>query len=140
VGRTARNANGRVILYADKVTESMKRAMDETTRRRQTQMEYNAANGITPKTIEKEIRKGVEEILRAKKTAADAVRLPEKDFDQAEALQQLEREMFEAAEKLEFERAAQLRDAIRQLTGEAAPATQGPKRRNRPKGRISYRA
>jgi excinuclease ABC subunit B len=140
VGRTARNANGRVILYADKITESMRRAMDETTRRRKTQMEYNAAHGITPTTIEKEIRKGIEEILRAKKMAADVVRLPEKEFDRAEALQNLEKEMFEAAEKLEFERAAQIRDAIRELTGEAAPATGGPKRRNRPKGpRITYR-
>ena len=140
VGRTARNANGRVILYADRITESMKRAMDETIRRRKAQTEYNAAHGITPTTIEKEIRKGVEEILRARKTAADVVRLPEKELDRAEALQTLEKEMFEAAEKLEFERAAQLRDAIRQLTGEAAPATGGPKRRNRPGGpRITYR-
>ncbi|HEX7896550.1 MAG TPA: excinuclease ABC subunit UvrB [Planctomycetota bacterium] len=140
VGRTARNANGRVILYADKITESMKRAMDETTRRRKTQMEYNTAHGITPTTIEKEIRKGVEEILRARKMAAEVVRLPEKEMDRAEALQDLEKEMFEAAEKLEFERAAQIRDTIRQLTGEAAPATGGPKRRNRPPGRrITYR-
>jgi excinuclease ABC subunit B len=140
VGRTARNAKGRVILYADKVTESMRRAMDETLRRRKVQIQYNTANGITPTTIEKEIRKGIEEILRARKTAAAAVHLPEKELDRAEALQELEKEMFEAAEKLEFERAAQLRDAIRQLTGEAAPATGGPKRRQRPSGpRITYR-
>jgi len=134
VGRTARNANGRVILYADKITESMRRAMDETTRRRKTQMEYNRAHGITPTTIEKEIRKGIEEILRARKLAADVVRLPEKEFDRTEALRDLEQEMFEAAEKLEFERAARIRDTIRQLTGEAAPASGGPKRRNRPRG------
>jgi excinuclease ABC subunit B len=140
VGRTARNANGRVILYADAVTESMRRAMDETARRRALQLEYNAAHGITPKTIEKEIRKGIEVILRARKTAAAAVHLPEKEFDRAEAVTELEKEMFAAAEKLDFERAAQLRDAIRGLTGEPAPATGGPKRRTRPPGRgISYR-
>ncbi len=140
VGRTARNSKGRVILYADKITDSMRRAMDETVRRRQVQMEYNTAHGITPQTIEKEIRKGIEEILRARKVAAEVVRLPENELDRVEALQALEKEMFEAAEKLEFERAAQLRDAIRQLTGEAAPASGGPKRRPRPGGpRITYR-
>jgi excinuclease ABC subunit B len=140
VGRTARNARGRVILYADGVTESMRRAMDETARRRTMQMEYNGKHGITPQTIEKEIRKGVEEVLRARKVASDAVRLSEKEFNQAEAVAELEKEMFEAAERLEFERAAELRDSIRQLTGEAAPAVGGPKRKQRPGGgRIKYR-
>jgi excinuclease ABC subunit B len=140
VGRTARNAKGRVILYADAVTESMRRAMEETGRRRAMQMEYNAAHGITPQTIEKEIRKGVEELLRARKTASQAVRMSDKEFDQAEAVAELEKEMLEAAERLEFERAAELRDSIRQLTGEAAPAVGGPKRKPRPGGpRIRYR-
>jgi excinuclease ABC subunit B len=140
VGRTARNAKGRVILYADAVTDSMRRAMEETGRRRAMQMEYNAAHGITPQTIEKEIRKGVEEVLRARKTASQAVRMSDKEFDQAEAVAELEKEMLEAAERLEFERAAELRDSIRQLTGEAAPAVGGPKRKPRPGGpRIRYR-
>jgi excinuclease ABC subunit B len=140
VGRTARNAKGRVILYADQVTESMRRAMGETGRRRQVQLDYNAKNGITPQTIEKEIRRGIEEILRARKTAGDVVRMSEKEFNQAEAVQELEKEMFAAAERLEFERAAELRDSIRQLTGEAAPSVGGPKRKQRPGGpRIKYR-
>ena len=140
VGRTARNAKGRVILYADGVTESMRRAMEETDRRRKVQLDYNREHGITPQTIEKEIRKGVEEVLRARKTASQAVRMSDKEFDQAEAIVELEKEMFAAAERLEFERAAELRDSIRQLTGEAAPAVGGPRRKARPGGpRIRYR-
>jgi excinuclease ABC subunit B len=139
VGRTARNVNGRVILYGDQVTESMKRAMSETDRRRVMQLEYNAKNGITPQTIEKEIRRGIEEVLRAKKTAAETVQMGEGEFDRAEAVSELEKEMYAAAEKLDFERAAQLRDSIRQVTGEMAPAVGGPKRRQKPRGRITYR-
>jgi excinuclease ABC subunit B len=136
VGRTARNAKGRVILYADQVTESMRRAMDETARRRALQLEYNAKNGITPQTIEKEIRRGVEELLRARKVAQEAVHLSDRDYDRAEALSGLEKEMYEAAERLDFERAARLRDAIRELTGDPAPAVGGPKKRSRPRGRV----
>ena len=139
VGRTARNARGRVILYADKVTESMKRAMGETDRRRQVQLEYNAKNGITPQTIEKEIRRGIEDILRARKTVADTVRMSEKDLDRTEAVAELEKEMFAAAEKLEFERAAQLRDTLRELTGDPAPAVGPPRRKARPEARITYK-
>ncbi len=139
VGRTARNVNGRVILYGDKVTESMKRAMGETDRRRTIQLEYNRVNGITPQTIEKEIRRGIEEVLKARKTAASTVRMGEDELDHAEAIVDLEKEMFAAAEKLDFERAAQLRDSIRQISGEMAPAVGGPKRRQNPRGRITYR-
>ncbi len=140
VGRTARNVNGRVILYADGVTDSMRRAMEETGRRRVRQVEFNRANGITPQTIEKEIRRGVEEVIRARRIASAAVRLDEGELDRAEALAELEKEMHEAAERLEFERAGQLRDMIRRLTGEPAPAAGGPRRRQRPPGRrISYR-
>jgi excinuclease ABC subunit B len=141
VGRTARNANGRVILYADQVTDSMKRAMGETDRRRTLQLEYNRVHGITPQTIEKEIRRGIEEILRARKMASQAVRMDPKEFDRSEAIADLEKEMYAAAEKLDFERAATLRDSIRELTGEMAPAVGGPGRKPRPRGpRISYKA
>ncbi len=141
VGRTARNVNGRVILYADQVTESMRRAMEETGRRRRMQLDYNERNGITPQTIEKEIRRGVEDLVRARKTASEAVRMDEGEMDRAEAVAELEKEMYAAAERLEFERAAEMRDSIRQLTGEMAPPTGGPKRRPRPRRpRITYRA
>ncbi len=141
VGRTARNVNGRVILYADQVTDSMRRAMEETGRRRRMQLDYNERNGITPQTIEKEIRRGVEDLVRARKTASEAVRMDEREMDRAEAVAELEKEMYAAAERLEFERAAEMRDTIRQLTGEMAPPTGGPKRRPRPqRPRITYRA
>jgi excinuclease ABC subunit B len=140
VGRTARNANGRVILYADKITDSMKRAMGETDRRRKVQLEFNATNGITPQTIEKEIRRGIEDILRARKTAAATVGMDDKEFNRNEAVAEVEKEMYAAAEKLEFERAAQLRDTLRQLTGDMAPATQGPRRPSkRPDLKITYK-
>ncbi len=117
VGRTARNVNGRVILYADQETESMRRAIAETSRRRALQVEYNRAHGITPQTIEKEIRHGIEEILRARKVAGEAAGMGEREFDRAEAAADLEKEMHAAAERLEFEQAAALRDEIRRLTG-----------------------
>jgi excinuclease ABC subunit B len=142
VGRTARNVNGRVILYADTRTESMNRAISETERRRALQLAYNEKNGITPTTIEKEIRRGIEDLLRAREVASEAVRMDDREMDRTEAVSDLEKEMYAAAERLDFERAAELRDAIRQLTGEMAPAVGGPRRRNRPQGppRITYRA
>ena len=135
VGRTARNVEGRVILYADRTTESMRRAMDETGRRRAVQLEFNRRHGITPRTVEKEIRKGVEEILRARKIASQAVRMDDTSFDRAEAVSELEKEMYAAAEQLEFERAAGLRDEIRKVTGETAPAVGGPKKKPWKRGR-----
>ncbi|MBI5366736.1 MAG: excinuclease ABC subunit UvrB [Planctomycetes bacterium] len=116
VGRTARNVNGAVILYADAITNSMKNAMRETDRRRAIQLAYNAEHGITPRTIEKEIRKGIEEIIRAQRHARELVHLDEAEYDVSEILRELEREMLEAADKLEFERAANLRDQIREIS------------------------
>jgi len=120
VGRTARNVNGEVILYADTVTESMRRAMDETDRRRKLQLEYNEKHGITPKTIAKQIRHGIEEIIRARHVEADAVHMSERQLTRSEVVAELERQMHAAAEKLEFEAAAALRDEIRRLSGEEA--------------------
>jgi len=148
VGRTARNVNGEVILYADRVTASMKRAMDETDRRRAIQLEYNRKHGITPKTIVKEIRKGIEEIIRARNVAADAVHMSETEYNRTEVIAELERQMQAAAEKLEFEVAAQLRDEIRRLSGEApaapAPGRRGGRRHSKQgapqRPRISYKA
>jgi excinuclease ABC subunit B len=142
VGRTARNVNGRVILYADTRTESMNRAISETERRRTLQLAYNEKNGITPTTIEKEIRRGIEDLLRAREVASEAVRMDDREMDRTEAVSDLEKEMYAAAERLDFERAAELRDAIRQLTGEMAPAVGGPRRKNRPQKppRITFRA
>ncbi|WP_165250898.1 excinuclease ABC subunit UvrB [Paludisphaera soli] len=115
IGRSARHVNAEVVLYADKITPSMQRAMDETERRRQLQLAYNAEHGITPETIVKAIRKGIEEEIHARTVAREAVHRDEATDASEEYLTALELEMMEAAEKLEFERAAALRDKIHQL-------------------------
>ncbi|MDP6959797.1 MAG: helicase-related protein, partial [Planctomycetota bacterium] len=131
VGRTARNVNGEVIMYADKITDSMQRTMDETSRRRKMQIEFNEKNGITPKTIQKEIRKGVEELIRAHKITADAVRMDMTALEKAEKIAELEKEMHVVAEALEFEEAARLRDQIRELQEGGSKKKKGKSRRRR---------
>jgi excinuclease ABC subunit B len=115
IGRTARNVNATVFLYADTVTDSMQKAIDETNRRRTMQVAYNQQHGITPETIRKEIRRSLTEQIRAEHIAREAIRLGETEYDKVQMAAQLEREMFEAAEALDFERAAALRDQLRQL-------------------------
>jgi len=115
IGRAARNVNAEVFLYADKVTAAMQQAMDETTRRRALQEEYNRQHGITPETIKKAIRRGLEDQIAARKRAREAIHAPEDEFELTESIVELERQMLEAAEALEFERAASLRDRIRKL-------------------------
>jgi len=115
IGRTARNVDAAVWLYADTITPSMQKAIDETRRRRTLQLEYNARHGITPQTIRKEIQRGLTDQLRARQAAQHAVGLEEQEYDRQEMIAQLEKEMLQAAEELEFERAARLRDQIRQL-------------------------
>jgi len=115
IGRTARNVNAEVKLYADKITPSMQRAIDETNRRRELQLAYNKQHGITPETIRKEIRSSLERMVNAYKVAAEAVQASEADLDRTEYIAILEKEMLDAAEKLEFEKAAKLRDKIRTL-------------------------
>ncbi len=118
IGRCARNVNARVLLYADTITPSMQRAISETNRRREIQRKYNEENGITPATIRKAIRSGLESEISARRAAREAVHLSEQLFDQQELIRSLEQEMLEAAEALEFERAAELRDRIRRLKQE----------------------
>ncbi|MCX5656299.1 MAG: excinuclease ABC subunit UvrB [Planctomycetota bacterium] len=115
IGRCARHASAEVILYADTVTESMARAMDETRRRREKQKAYNDLHGIKPETIKKAIRAGIESEVRGRRAARIAVRLSEKDYAKTELVRELETEMFKAAESLEFERAAEIRDRIMEL-------------------------
>jgi len=115
IGRTARNINAKVVLYGDVVTASMKKAIDETERRRKIQIEYNEKNDITPETIKKAISKGLTETLQARKTAQTAIHLTEEEYDRGEMVVMLEKKMFEAAEKLDFEAAAILRDRVKEL-------------------------
>jgi len=115
IGRTARNINATVFLYADTVTNSMQKAIDETNRRRKIQLKYNKEHNITPETIRKEIRSSLSEQIRARKTAREAVRFGQTEYDKVELVGQIEKEMLEAAEQLDFERAAYLRDQLREL-------------------------
>ncbi|MBN1912305.1 MAG: excinuclease ABC subunit UvrB [Pirellulales bacterium] len=116
IGRSARNVDAKVILYADKVTDSMQRAIDETRRRRAMQEAYNREHGITPETIRKEIRAGIEAEAAAHAQSNAAVgRRDETQYITEEYLSELESEMLAAAESLEFERAAALRDRIMQM-------------------------
>ncbi|MBV8268571.1 MAG: UvrB/UvrC motif-containing protein, partial [Planctomycetaceae bacterium] len=115
IGRAARHVHAEVVLYADKVTQSMQRALDETRRRRALQLAYNAAHGISPETIVKAIRRGIEDEVQAKAEARKAVGRDEATDATEEYLNELEAEMLAAAESLEFERAAALRDRIVQL-------------------------
>ncbi|RIK74953.1 MAG: excinuclease ABC subunit B [Planctomycetota bacterium] len=116
IGRSARNVNAKVILYADKMTDSMQRAIEETSRRRTLQEAYNKEHGITPETIRKAIRSGIEADVKAHREANEAVgRGDEAQYITEEFLDELEAEMLAAAESLEFERAAALRDRIEQM-------------------------
>ena len=118
IGRAARNANGQVIMYADKITNSMEIAISETKRRRTIQEEYNREHGITPKTIQKDIR----DVIRAthiaddgeeEKAASKYEKLSKKE--RQKVIANMEKEMKEAAKALDFERAAELRDLILEL-------------------------
>ncbi len=116
IGRAARNVNAKVILYADKVTEAMSNAMDETRRRRETQEKYNQEHGITPETVKKNIRAGIEQAIAAHRQANAAIgRGDDSVYITEEYVGELEAEMYKAAEDLDFERAAALRDRIGQL-------------------------
>ena len=115
IGRCARHASAEVILYADTMTESMARAVEETRRRREKQQAHNREHGIKPETIRKAIRAGIEAEVQGRRAARLAVHLSEKDFARTELVRELETEMHKAAERLEFERAAELRDRIQEL-------------------------
>jgi excinuclease ABC subunit B len=115
IGRTARNVNATVYLYADTVTESMKKAIDETYRRRKIQLEYNREHNITPETIRKEIRSGLNLELKARQAAREAVRFEPDEFEKVELASTIEKEMLEAAASLDFERASFLRDKLKEL-------------------------
>ncbi|HFX4098363.1 TPA: excinuclease ABC subunit UvrB [Streptococcus pyogenes] len=117
IGRAARNVDGHVIMYADKMTDSMQRAIDETARRREIQIAYNKAHGIVPQTIKKDIRG----LISISKTSHNDISKEEMDYEsmsrreRKEAINALQKQMQEAAELLDFELAAQMRDLILEL-------------------------
>ena len=134
IGRAARNARGHVIMYADRITDSMKRAIDETARRREIQDGYNKAHGITPKTIVKPIKPLIETTLVAESGGKYEVKKGKKKLtkkDKENLIKTLTREMQQASRALEFERAAELRDMILELDGSlpGAKASASPKAR-----------
>lgn len=119
IGRAARNASGKVIMYGDTITESMKKAIDETNRRRKIQEEYNKVNNITPTTVVKEVH----DAISGKETKEMAVKymkskLKPNKLEREELINNLEKEMKEAARVLDFERAAELRDIVFELKAE----------------------
>jgi excinuclease ABC subunit B len=118
IGRTARNVNAEVILYADKMTPAMQQAIDETNRRREIQEKYNRENNITPETIRKEIRTGLEAEISARRIEQNVISTEGTDYERAELIRMLEEEMFQAASDMEFERAAVLRDKLIELKGQ----------------------
>jgi len=116
IGRSARNVNAKVILYADKVTDSMQRAIDETFRRRELQKAYNKEHGITPETIRKNIQDGIDAEVSAHRKANEAIGQKEESvYITREYINELEKEMLAAADRLEFEKAAALRDQIQSM-------------------------
>jgi excinuclease ABC subunit B len=125
IGRAARNLNGKAILYADKVTDSMRRAIDETERRRARQLAHNEASGITPRSISKRIKELIDGVyggntrddLKNAKAAAEVEALSEKDL--GKRIKQLEKQMLEHAKNLEFEKAARVRDQLATLREQA---------------------
>jgi excinuclease ABC subunit B len=130
IGRAARNLNGKAILYADQVTESMQKALDETNRRRAKQVAYNAAAGITPRSVTKQVRdlidgvyseKSAKDDLKRASLAADVEALNERDL--GKRIKQLERQMLEHAKNLEFEKAAKVRDQLAALREQAFGAS-----------------
>jgi len=114
-GRAARNINGIVVMYADTVSAAMKAAMNECERRRKIQMEFNAKHGISPKSIIKAINLGIEEYAEAEDLVMRAAGQSEEDFAMAGYLSDLEGQMETAARNLEFEKAARIRDKIKEL-------------------------
>ncbi len=143
IGRSARNVNAKVILYADKVTESMRKAMIETERRRQLQQAYNKERGITPETVKRSVKAGIQAEAEARERVGEAIgSKSDAEIITLEYLDELEKEMLEAADKLEFETAARLRDrieAMREKVGEKMTIFQFDREERKKRGRRGKR-
>lgn len=117
-GRAARNVNGKVIMYADEVTNSMRNAIRETERRREKQMEFNKENNITPQTIEKGIKDYIEVREEAEELVREVTNQNEEEYEREVLISKLEHQMEVAARNLQFEKAAELRDKVKKLKKE----------------------
>ncbi len=147
IGRAARNVNSKVVLYADKMTKAMQAAISETLRRRKLQEEFNAQHGISPQSVAREIKAGIHSAAKSHQLARAAVRGEGGEQVVTEAyLDLLEKEMLQAAEDLEFERAASLRDKVNSLRDRVGETVEdyvdssqqpnGPRRRGKSKNRV----
>jgi len=134
MGRAARNTSGKVILYADNITKSINFSVDETNRRRNLQLEYNREHGITPENIKKKVINLLPEELLTAYSPDEAGSMRSKTGERAYSQQELERMMWEAVEKLDFERAAQIRDIIAGKTPEINLSTK-KQRKNKKRGK-----
>jgi excinuclease ABC subunit B len=132
IGRAARNLDGKAILYADQITDSMKRAIGETERRRAKQLAHNEAQGITPRSVVKQVKELIDGVyseksgkddLKAAQAAAEVEALSEKDL--GKRIKQLEKQMLEHARNLAFEKAARVRDQLALLKEQAFGAAGG---------------
>lgn len=134
IGRAARNVNSKVFLYADRVTDSMNKAIGETNRRREIQIAYNKKYSITPKSVRSTIESGIEQEIAAQKMTSEVAGLPVDENELQQLREKLQEEMLEAAAKLDFEKAAKFRDELAKLRGDAVATPQGrPKRKGRSK-------
>jgi excinuclease ABC subunit B len=134
-GRAARHMEGRVILYADRITDSMQRMIDITEHRRSKQLAYNKEHGITPQSIKKEIQEGLVIKQTQEKVQKNVVRESGKDYNVQTMIAELEQEMLEAAKALEYERAAMLRDQLMDLKAAMGSGDETGKKRGKKKGR-----
>lgn len=131
IGRAARNVEGKAILYADTITDSMRRAMDETARRREKQTAYNVAHNITPKSVKKEIRDIIDGVYKSDSLENEFGLVDGRDYEKmgpkelAREIKQLENEMFEHAKNLEFEKASEVRDKLASIRKQVFGATPG---------------
>ncbi len=114
-GRAARNINGTVIMYADTLTGSMQRAIQESQRRKKIQLEFNQKNKITPRTIQKAVRQGIEDLAQADDYVANLTGQKKDEYELAKYISELEYEMESHARNLQFEKAAAIRDQIREM-------------------------
>ena len=131
-GRAARNINGAVIMYADKLTGSMKKAIEESNRRRNKQAEYNEQNKITPRSIQKAIRDGIEDLQEAENFVEELTGEDRDEYELRKYIAEMEYEMEMAARNLQFEKAAVIRDKIKTFRDTLSAEARGVPNRGHP--------